>query len=612
LFNKKDCKKKNEEQETSGNVSRRDFLVGSGTVIAVGAIGSGMLAGCKGETTTVVSTVEKTKTVPTTIEVTKTASGGASTVTETKTVTGASGGTVTTTKTVTQTGAKWSWEAGPPTIPANQITETVDVDYVVVGGGTGGSVGAAAAAKLGMKTVLLNKDEVQAAPRMLLGAFTNSQRARAAGSAYKDPEETAWSTLQNSRGLGELPLQRALYKYGGPADDFIMEVMEDQGVVISGAILGDVERATSRNYGFFDAMRHYGEKFDYEYRGGTSAVQLIRANNNKGRVTGVIAKKPDGSYVQFNTAKGVCLASGDVFGDEEMVERFCPSMIGVMSLYFPGGNTGDMQKAAYWIGAECADWAGQSIIHFNTTNLQPPINHNQVFEVGVIKQKAGVAKAPATTGGQIEYVHRGDDFGTQCGQLLYVNKVGQRVGYEIGSQENFAGQVFAQPGKTSYALFCNSDIIDQEKCDAKIATGEVVQGDTIAALAAKLGANASILQSTIDRYNGWVDAGYDEDYHKDEWNLFPLREGPFYACEQPPNVLNAPAMGPRLNEDAEVLDAETHLPIGGLYVAGHCMGTVMSDPALYHCSTDGAPPSIFNWIAAHHAAGVSLPEAIPW
>ncbi len=36
----------NEEQKQSGEVTRRDFLVGAGTVVVGGAIGAGLLSSC--------------------------------------------------------------------------------------------------------------------------------------------------------------------------------------------------------------------------------------------------------------------------------------------------------------------------------------------------------------------------------------------------------------------------------------------------------------------------------------------------------------------------------------------------------------------------------------
>ncbi len=68
----------NEEKKQSG-VSRRDFLVGSGTVVVGGVIGAGLLSSCGGGET-VTTTVEKTKTVTTTL-------GGGAGATVTKTVT---------------------------------------------------------------------------------------------------------------------------------------------------------------------------------------------------------------------------------------------------------------------------------------------------------------------------------------------------------------------------------------------------------------------------------------------------------------------------------------------------------------------------------------------
>jgi len=67
---------KNEKAE----VSRRDFLVGAGAVVASGAVGAGILAGCGGGGETVTVTTTKVSTVPTTVTTTV---GGGATVTKT-------------------------------------------------------------------------------------------------------------------------------------------------------------------------------------------------------------------------------------------------------------------------------------------------------------------------------------------------------------------------------------------------------------------------------------------------------------------------------------------------------------------------------------------------
>ncbi len=100
-MNKNQTKKTlNEEKKQTGEVTRRDFLIGAGTVVVGGAVGAGLLSSCSGGgTTTVTATTTKTveKTVTTTV-----GGSGAVTVTETKTVGG--DGAVTVTQTVTQPG----------------------------------------------------------------------------------------------------------------------------------------------------------------------------------------------------------------------------------------------------------------------------------------------------------------------------------------------------------------------------------------------------------------------------------------------------------------------------------------------------------------------------
>ncbi|MFA5628878.1 MAG: molybdopterin-dependent oxidoreductase [Dehalococcoidales bacterium] len=110
---------KTEETKQSGEVSRRDFLVGAGTVVVGGAVGAGLLSSCNGgedKTVTTTKTVEKTVTVDgggggATVTVTETVGGeGAITITETKTVSDGTGG-----------GALEPWQEPETTIVASHI-----------------------------------------------------------------------------------------------------------------------------------------------------------------------------------------------------------------------------------------------------------------------------------------------------------------------------------------------------------------------------------------------------------------------------------------------------------------------------------------------------------
>jgi trimethylamine-N-oxide reductase (cytochrome c) len=88
---------KKEEKKQTGEVSRRDFLVGAGTVVVGGAIGAGILSSCDsgdGKTITTTKTVDKVSTI--TI-------GEGTPVTVTETVQVGDGQTVTSTTTKTET-----------------------------------------------------------------------------------------------------------------------------------------------------------------------------------------------------------------------------------------------------------------------------------------------------------------------------------------------------------------------------------------------------------------------------------------------------------------------------------------------------------------------------
>jgi hypothetical protein len=92
LFNKKDDINKDEEKKQSGEMSRRDFLAGAGVVVAGGAVGGGLLAGCGTESATETIEVIKTKTetkmveVPMTLTETVTSDGKETTIQKPMTV----------------------------------------------------------------------------------------------------------------------------------------------------------------------------------------------------------------------------------------------------------------------------------------------------------------------------------------------------------------------------------------------------------------------------------------------------------------------------------------------------------------------------------------------
>ena len=86
--------------------------------------------------------------------------------------------------------------------------------------------------------------------------------------------------------------------------------------------------------------------------------------DGSGRVGGVIAKSGD-EYVQINAGKGVILATGDIGGNQEMVDAFCPiSNRSDSNCYAPAGfNNGDGLLMGMWAGAARSKSEPAQMIH---------------------------------------------------------------------------------------------------------------------------------------------------------------------------------------------------------------------------------------------------------
>ncbi|MBN1382763.1 MAG: zinc-binding dehydrogenase [Deltaproteobacteria bacterium] len=64
-----------------------------------------------------------------------------------------------------------------------------------------------------------------------------------------------------------------------------------------------------------------GKARGVDFRFETPAVRLLR--EDKGKVTGVIARNAQGNHIRFNADRAVSLCTGDYGGDRQMVETYC-------------------------------------------------------------------------------------------------------------------------------------------------------------------------------------------------------------------------------------------------------------------------------------------------
>ena len=84
------------------------------------------------------------------------------------------------------------------------------------------------------------------------------------------------------------------------------------------------------------------------------------------------------------------------------------------------------------------------------------------------------------------------------------------------------------------------------------------------------------LEATVERYNGFCEAGVDSDFGKDVAFLKPVKTAPFYAFEYVPSAWGTNG-GVKVDSHLRAMDAENN-PIPGLYVAGVDQGSAYCVP----------------------------------
>ncbi|MFS0736724.1 FAD-dependent oxidoreductase [Sphingomonas sp. 1P06PA] len=144
----------------------------------------------------------------------------------------------------------------------------------------------------------------------------------------------------------------------------------------------------------------------------------------------------------------------------------------------------------------------------------------------------------------------------------------------------------------------------------------VAKGETLRALAERVGIDPDGLEQTVARYNENAAAGVDPDFHRGEANndlwwgdprwrgekratLAPLGDGPYFAIEVKSGALGTKG-GPQTDPHARVLDVDGQV-IPGLYCAGNAMASPMGMTYGGAGGTLG-PAMVFGFIAGRDAA----------
>ena len=274
---------------------------------------------------------------------------------------------------------KWSFEIAPDPIPADQIAETFEADVVVVGAGTAGLCTAVSAQESGASVILISASSMPVSRGGSNHAF-GSRLMDEMGVEHEPINRCLRKELLANAGNVDERKWYNLVRDSRESMDWMLDIMDAEGIgyglegtphlyaeddpmymspgshcFTDGTFLAGLGQQPA-----VEALARHLESLGGTIYYNTKGEQLIREDDNTGRVSGIVASREDGTYAQFNAAKGVVLATGDFSADKDMVAKYCPSILPLIKdvevdydrgLSCNGIFFGDGHKMGLWVGA---------------------------------------------------------------------------------------------------------------------------------------------------------------------------------------------------------------------------------------------------------------------
>ncbi|WP_417600192.1 FAD-dependent oxidoreductase [Pararhodobacter oceanensis] len=334
--------------------------------------------------------------------------------------------------------------------------------------------------------------------------------------------------------------------------------------------------------------------------------KLLR--DDSGRVIGARVERRDGP-VEVIARKGVVLAAGgfpqDALRRKELMPH-APSGYEHVSPA-PPGNTGDGLRLGESAGAVVDTTLPHAAAWVPISRPVRPDGTLGTFPHFVDRSKPGVI---AVTRSGRRFVNEANSYHDFCQAMVKRCREEGGEGAEpaawfITDHRAFRkyGLGFAKPAPVPFKSL--------------IKNGYLLQGKTLADLAAQIGADPAQLQQTVAEFNGPAARGEDPAFGKGTTSynrslgdpehgpnpcLAPLKDGPFYAVRLYVGDLGTFA-GLKTNSNAQVLD-EGGKPLDGLYSVGNDAASIMGGNYPGGGITLG-PAITFGYIAARHMSSAN-------
>lgn len=460
------------------------------------------------------------------------------------------------------------WEGFRAEEYADQVTETVDVDFCIVGSGASGMVAAVEAGQSGKKTLVLESQSTPGGNGMFTDCcFSFGSPEMEKGQAKYNMTVTPSEIIRSEVELYDYMVNPLLWAdtIAHSADNTAW--LQEAGVRFEpetdyyAGTLGKTPTALMWADSFFSGgecmmkpLFATAEQLGVETRLETRAKALKTDNN--GAVIGVYAETKDG-VLEVN-AKAVILAGGGWAANPDMLAEYGGYDMEITKTTSAPGTLGDTLKMAAAIGArqdaEARGYMFGNLIDGLTTYSLP-----QYY--------------PAIWVNEDGDRFANEDCGFYCHDYTGTAVRAQKRVYIIMNDEMIAE---AEPAG-------NPDL--RAEIDAALAEGNstaVFKGADASDLAAQVGWTNDFT-ATLAKYEEYVAGGVDEEFGKDSQHLKSFGAGPLYALLVHQEIALSLG-GINTNRQWQVVD-ETKQPISGLYAIG--ADGQMVYLGLYNLNTSG-------------------------
>jgi len=429
-------------------------------------------------------------------------------------------------------------------------------DLVVIGGGLAGLAAAITAADAGASVIVIDKryrfgGSAMGAGGSFSAAGSRLQRAR---NIEDSPAKHFEDAVRIGKGKADPALLRLYTEQAAPTQEWL----ESLGVEFDPAgprfafehELYKTARtcdAKGGGPGFITVLgRHFNERVAagrITFHGETAARRLVMQG---GGTTGVIVTDEDG---RDRTLRGraVLLACGGYGSNRAMLRKYNPTLANALTV---------TSKYATGDGIRIAEAAGAALVNMNL--LAPYF--------------AGVENPPGS--GRTLMTSLVSNLVTSFKGDVWVSRLGTRfMNEDSKSPDERERALRAIPDAAVFAVFDDAMLKSNKPpllgFDAFLEEGRVIKkADTIEGIARQIGVPPTTFAKTMATYNGYVDAGRDDDFGRSE--LVRIQQPPFYAIIAS-GVVFMTTGGVKTNGLLQVIGAGGRV-IPGLYAAGEVQG----------------------------------------